>query len=502
MRALTVYGHAERGTLAPVRRTSWWSAHGEALQLLFCTILVPVDFLAVLAAFAVAFAMPQNIGAGTADQGLDEFLPVFLVVTPAWIMVFGLVGLYAESGARNRWDETGKIFVAALGPPMMLIAADSVQNPSMFPTKELPVYGYLLSFAFVLIGRQLVHRVQHALFARDLGVHRALVIGSGPVAQRIVSSLASTRRSGYRVVGVIDASGTPGSDLVRLPVYRNVEEARRALSDDFDELIHADSSLAQDDILAIQKYAMDHNLSYRFVPNQYGLYAPDTVVGSLAGVAVVKVRQTPLEGWGRIIKRGFDVVGALVGLLLVCPLLAVVAAVIALGDPGPVLFWQERLARGGRPFRILKFRTMRVKYSGRPAVEVFRELGREDLVTEFMVEQKVKDDPRVSRCGAFLRRTSLDELPQLWNVLRGELSLVGPRPIVPDELPKFGDYRGTILALKPGITGLWQSSGRNDLTYDERVRLNIQYVEHWSLLLDIVILLRTVRLVLTGGGAY
>jgi exopolysaccharide biosynthesis polyprenyl glycosylphosphotransferase len=472
------------------------------LQLLFCTILVPVDVVAVLAAFSVAFAISRETGAAPAGQDFGQFLSVFLAVTPAWVAVFAVVGLYAESGARNRWDEIGKIFVAALGPPMMLLAADSLQSPSVLPSKELPVYGYALTFAFVLAGRQLVHRTQHALFARDLGVQRVLVVGSGPVAQRLVSSLGFTRRSGYRVVGVIDASGARGVDLAGLPVYRTLDEARRALRDDFDEFIHADSSLAQDDILAIQKYARDHNLSYRFVPNQCGLYAPDSVLGSLAGVPVVKIRQTPLEGWGRVIKRGFDVVGALAALLLVSPLLAVVAAVVALGDPGPVLFRQERLARNGRSFRILKFRTMPMRYSGRPAVEVFRELGREDLVAEFTAEQKVKSDPRVSRTGAFLRRTSLDELPQLWNVLRGDLSLVGPRPIVPDELPKFGDHGGTILALKPGITGLWQTSGRNDLTYDERVRLNILYVEHWSLLLDIVILLRTVRLVLTGGGAY
>jgi len=231
-----------------------------------------------------------------------------------------------------------------------------------------------------------------------------------------------------------------------------------------------------------------------------GLYAPDTVVSTLAGVAVVKIRVTPHEGWGRIIKRGFDIVGAVFGLLLIAPLLLLIAAAIAVVDPGPVLFRQERLARAGETFKILKFRTMRVGYSGRPALEVFRELGRQDLVEEFQREQKVKDDPRVSTLGAFLRRTSLDELPQLWNVLRGDLSLVGPRPIVRDELVKFGDFTGTILAIKPGITGLWQTSGRNDISYEERVELNIQYVENWSLRLDILILLRTLALVLRGGG--
>ena len=165
-----------------------------------------------------------------------------------------------------------------------------------------------------------------------------------------------------------------------------------------------------------------------------------------------------------------------------------------------MLFRQERIGRAGETFRILKFRTMRTAYSGRPALEVFHELGREDLVEEFKREQKVKDDPRVSPLGAFLRRTSLDELPQLWNVLRGELSLVGPRPIVRDELVKFGDFTGTILALQPGITGLWQTSGRNDISYEERVKLNIQYVESWSLRLDVLILMRTLALVLRGGG--
>lgn len=501
MRQLTVVGHPDDSAVRPRRMTAWWSTRGDTLELFFYTILVPVDFLALLAAFATAFALPHGSVADTVtSSGFDHFFWVFLAVTPLWVAVFALVGLYSEAGLRSRWSEAGKVFVAVSGPAMLLLAADALHQSSIFPSPHFPVYGYLLSFLFVLGGRLLVHGTQHALFARDLGVHRALVIGSGPVAQHIVRSLAATSRTGYRVVGVIDAAYTPETVLAELPVYRTVQEAEGALSGRFDEIIHADSSLARDDILAILKFANDHHLSYRFVPNQSGLYAPDTVVSSLAGVAVVKIRQTPLEGWGRIIKRGFDIVGAGLGLLVVSPVLAVVAMLIALNEQGPVIFRQERLGKSGKPFRIIKFRTMRLEYSGRPALEVFRELGREDLVAEFAAEQKVKNDPRVSRLGAFLRRTSLDELPQLWNVLRGELSLVGPRPIVRDELVKFGEFTGTILALKPGITGLWQTSGRNDITYEERVRLNIEYVERWSLRLDVVILLRTVRLVLRGGG--
>jgi exopolysaccharide biosynthesis polyprenyl glycosylphosphotransferase len=500
MRSVEVAGHPKRDALAPGRWRAWWSTRGETIELAFYFVLVPLDLLAVLAAFSTALQIPRWTGASVTESSW-QFIPAFLLISPLWVAVFALVGLYSEAGVRNRWSEAGKVFVAASGPAMLLTAVDSLRHGAMFPTQQLPVYGYLLSFVFVLVGRNVVHGLQHALFARDLGVHRALVIGSGPVAQHIVRTLGMTRRTGYRVVGVLDeAEALRGSVLATLPSYRSVAEADKALGGRFDEIIHADSSLPRDDILEILKFANDHHLSYRFVPHQSGLYAPDTVVSTLAGVAVIKIRQTPLEGWGRIIKRGFDIVGAACGLLLIAPLLAVIAAVIAVADGVPVMFRQERLARGGETFRILKFRTMRTAYSGRPALEVFRELGRDDLAEEFVRDQKVKNDPRVSRLGVFLRRTSLDELPQLWNVLRGDLSLVGPRPIVRDELVKFGEFTGTILALKPGITGLWQTSGRSDISYEERVKLNIQYVESWSLRLDVLILLRTLALVVRGGG--
>lgn len=208
-------------------------------------------------------------------------------------------------------------------------------------------------------------------------------------------------------------------------------------------------------------------------------------------------------------KRVIDVVGAIAGLIVLAPLFLLVALLVKLTDPaGPVFYRQNRLGHLGRPIGVLKFRTMRWAYSTGPnrpyqtAQAAFTAMGREDLLAEFELTQKVADDPRVSPLGALLRRTSLDELPQLVNVLLGHLSLVGPRPITAPELEKYGEHGDTFLTAKPGVTGLWQVSGRSETTYDERVRLDLRYIATRTLGLDLVILVRTVGVVLIQRGAH
>ncbi len=207
-------------------------------------------------------------------------------------------------------------------------------------------------------------------------------------------------------------------------------------------------------------------------------------------------------------KRSLDIAGAVAGLVLLAPLFVAVALLVKMTDPaGPVFYRQNRLGLGGRMIGVLKFRSMRWEFSTGPdrpyktAEQAFEAMGRSDLVEEFRESQKVSDDPRVSRLGAFLRKTSLDELPQLVNALLGHLSLVGPRPIIPAELERYGTSRDAFLSVKPGITGLWQVSGRSDTGYDERVALDVRYVRSRSLWMDLAILLRTVRVVVAREGA-
>jgi len=481
-------------------------------ELFFSVILVPLDFLALLSAFVLSYILRVKLEGKPVAHPIPaiEFIQVISILLPLWILIFALSGLYAQSNLRGKLGEIGKVFVAVSSGVMLTILLDFFRAVSLFPSKAVPIYAYGLGLIFVLTSRILVRSLQRWLFQFGVGVHNTIIIGSGDIAQRMAPDLRQTF-SGYRLLACVDTAKGAAKRMKGTPVFATLEEALAAVAPDggLDELIQADSALDSEEILDLVNYAANHQIGYRFVPNQFGLYASNSVLGTLAGVQLIEIRLTPLDGWGRIAKRIFDLLGAIFGIIVLSPVLLAVALLVKLRDPkGPVLFRHHRLSRSGNSVAVLKFRTMLWRYCdgpGRPyksAEQTFKAMGRPDLVEEFKVAQKVENDPRVSRLGRFLRRTSLDELPQLFNVLKGDMSLVGPRPIINAELEHYGERGAIFLALKPGITGLWQISGRSDISYDDRVKLDIFYVEHWGLLLDMKILFKTVLTILNGRGAY
>ena len=480
-------------------------------ELFFSVILVPIDFLALLAAFVAAYLIRVRVdGRPVAHQiGGHEFVQIVLILLPAWIFIFAISGLYSQSSLRGRLDEVGKVFVAVSGGVMFTILLDFLQPNSLFPSKAVPIYAYGLGLLFVLTARTVVRALQRWLFNFGIGVHNALIIGSGDLAQRLAKDLQLTR-SGYRLLGCVDPARGAAKRMPGLAVYSKFSDAIETVGRvPLDEIIQADSGLEQDEVLELVNYATNHHITYRFVPNQFGLYATNSALGSLAGVPMIEIRLTPLEGWGRIAKRTFDLIGAVLAIVLLSPVFVSLYVLVKIKEPdGPVFYRHRRLSRNGKEVYIFKFRTMMWKYSDGPdrpyknALETFKAMGREDLIPEFNKVQKVEDDPRVSRFGRFLRKTSLDELPQLFNVLLGDMSMVGPRPIIPMELEHYGDRSASFLALKPGCTGLWVISGRSDISYEDRVKLDIYYVENWSLMLDLKILVKTVLTVINGRGAY
>jgi exopolysaccharide biosynthesis polyprenyl glycosylphosphotransferase len=482
-------------------------------ELLFSLLLLPIDFLAILFAFIAAYALRVKVDTRPVAHplGIIFFLKIFLLIVPVWILFFAINGLYTQSSLRGRWQELGHIFVAVSGGVMFMVLIDFVSKTPLFPSKSVPVYAYGISLVTVTLGRIIVRQIQRSLFAHGVGTYKAVIVGSGPLAQRLADSLLNTRLSGYEVVGVLDTAKGAQGRMTPLRVDSSLQNLLNRLEGQgktVDEFIQADSQVGSDEIFELVEYAATNQLTYRFVPNQFGIFAAHSELGTLAGIPMVAMKRTPLDGWGRIVKRIFDIVASLLGLIILSPVFVVIALIIKLTDPGPVFYRHKRLSRTAKSIKVYKFRSMRQRFSeekrfaGKTELEVFAELDRHDLVEEFKLNQKVKDDPRVSPIGGWLRRTSLDELPQLINILRGDISLVGPRPIVTAELEKYGADRSSLFSLKPGLTGLWQVSGRNDVSYDERVKLDIYYVENWSLWLDIKIILRTIVMVLRGRGAY
>lgn len=480
-------------------------------ELLFSVLLVPVDFITLLASFVAAYAWRVKLTDRPVAHplGIEFYIKVFLILVPIWILIFALVGLYNQSALRGRLQEIGKIFVGVSAAVMVTILLDFGSKTSLFPSKAVPVYAFIISLVAVTLAREVVRLIQRSLFRLGIGTYQTVIVGSGPLAQQLVASLHHSATSGFEIIGALDNAKGASGRMKPIRVDRNLTNLQNRLKGQrIDTIIQADSKLDQDEVIQLVEYASNNGIIYQFVPNQFGLFAAHSEMGTLAGMPMVAMKRTPLDGWGRVLKRLFDFVASLLAIIVFSPLMLAIAIAIKLTDGGAVFFRQQRISRSGTKITIMKFRSMYEKYStgadfsGRTEAEIFTELGRPDLVEEFKRDAKVKHDPRVSPVGAFLRRTSLDELPQLYNILMGDISLVGPRPIQTAELQRYGSGQSTFLSLKPGLTGLWQVSGRSDISYDERVKLDLYYVENWSFWLDLKIILKTVMLVVKGRGAY
>jgi lipopolysaccharide/colanic/teichoic acid biosynthesis glycosyltransferase len=247
--------------------------------------------------------------------------------------------------------------------------------------------------------------------------------------------------------------------------------------------------------------AQSRHIEYSFIPGEAEFYSGKNTVDVFVGYPMITVFQTPLVGWGAIVKRAFDQIVSTVLVVLLIPVFLLIFIIKKLVDRGPAFYVSKRLSRFSQPIGLIKFRSMGSQYGGKDAAEEFREMGREDLAKEYEKNRKVNDDPRITKFGKFLRDTSLDELPQLFNVMKGDLSLVGPRPILPQEMNMAKGRTALLHSVKSGVTGLWQVSGRSELSFDERIELELYYAQNWSFWLDLKILIKTVVVVFQKRGA-
>lgn len=446
-------------------------------ELLFTFLLVPIDVLAILTAF--------TLGYFTRVQGDIVYIWVFadyfrfvLSLVFFWIVIFSLEGLYKKNILKSgALDELASVFLGVSSGIMLVVAYFFLSRTEFF-SRLVILYSWVYAVILIFVARQIIKGVYHILLKHGIGIHRVIIVGKNNFNKEIIAAISQSKYAGMKVVKIIDRDG--------------IEKIESILAQTkFDEIILADPSISEKEALVLIDICQQRGKVIKLVPNIFRVRATNIAMETISGVPLVEFKRTPLDGWGTIIKRIIDIVLSIILLIILSPLLLIISLIIKLTSPGEVLFRQKRVGLHGE-FWFLKFRSM-VKDA---------QLQHEQLINEHGNMFKLKDDPRVTPFGLFLRKTSLDELPQLWNVLRGEMSLVGPRPAMPEEVKRYQPWEKQRLGIKPGITGLWQVSGRSELDFTEWVRLDVYYIENWSFWLDIKILLKTIWVVFRRRGAY
>ena len=467
----------------------------------FSSLLLAIDSGVIVLAWVAAFYLRVSLN----DQIVAPISGRYFVLSvclllPIWLVAFGAIGLYRHEVYQRKLIEASRLALGSFIGILIMIGADFMSNQGLFAGRLVVVYGFGLLLGLLILGRVLARTIHRGLFRWGVGVERLAVIGKGPVAEGLIDSLlGGPGLNGCRLVAV--AGGEPklrrrlGDRVLYYPSPSQIPWGELKLN----SLILADPYRDNPASRVLVEEALRNYVSVRLLPADDEMLQGVVQFDLFAGLPMLTVTPTTLSDFGLMAKRSFDIGLAAVGLVLVGPLVLFLMAVIKLTSPRePTIFRHRRLTRYERTVSIYKLRTMHHHYSSQDPSEGLKNAGRPDLATavEQTPGQQLVRDPRVTGFGRWLRRYSLDELPQLVNVLRGDISFVGPRPLPRRELVGFEQYIPILLSVKTGITGLAQVSGRSNLTPQQKIQFNIYYIRNWSLWLDFTILIKTINQVL------
>jgi len=470
---------------------------------LYSFILMLVDALVLITAFVLSYIIrviydPRPL---VQDVYAQDYLISALLIVPFWIAIFALVGLYQPKVYNRRLLEWSKIAIGVFIGILLVIGWEYVSDRNIFPARLVAVYALIGTLVLILFEREVMRLIRDISYRYGRGVRRVLLIGSSGVTSDIATHLADTRRSGHTVVAIAGPKKML-PDTSRAIHFSSPEAALKQI----DEL--GITTIIQTDLYenparnqSILSAAQTSHIDYNFIPSESEFYSGKNTVDIFLGYPMITVYQTPLVGWGSIVKRVFDFILSVVGVIVISPFLLIIFIIKKIVDPGPAFYISKRLSRFSQPIGLIKFRSMGAQYGTKDAAEEFRAMGREDLAEEYEKNRKVAQDPRITPFGNWLRKTSIDEIPQIFNVLKGDISLVGPRPILPQEVKMAKGRTALLHSVKSGMTGLWQVSGRSEISFEDRIELELFYAQNWSFWLDIKILFKTVWVVVRGRGA-
>jgi len=407
---------------------------------------------------------------------LLKYAYLILFVSVIFLGAYAISGLYSMKSRLRMTEEFLRIIVASSAGIMLVIIYIFLRQ-ELFDSRFLVLGGWFFAIIFVFMGRFLVRKLQSVAVSKyNFGVHKVMIIGESNEARTLERSIQHDPASGYRVVNRLS-----GPDLT---------DIRPALLDGLNEVILAQSSYSDNKTAELIDFCNENHIVFKFIPNVTQLLAGNFSIDIFKGLPLIEIKRTSLDGWGKVMKRIIDILGSILGLVTLAPLLGLIALAIKWETEGPV-FARLRRVSHDKEFLLYKFRGM---------ISVDPDGGAESLKA-FLISFnerkdgplfKMRDDPRITRVGRIIRKYRLDELAQLVNILKGEMSLVGPRPHQPDEIAHYQKHHKKVLAIKSGITGLAQVSGSSDISFEREVALDSFYIDNWSLWLDFKVMIRTV----------
>lgn len=467
--------------------------HMNRTDLFFTVLRLPIDFCmliaAGIAAYFLRFSALTEIRPAIFEIPFVHYTQLLFGVSLFFLVIFAFTGLYTIGHYKIR-NEIQKIFIAC-STGMMFVLVFLFFISGFFSSRFIVLAAWILSFIFVALARLLLRLTKTILFKKSVGLHSIAIIGSAVRTAPIILEINQRPALGFHVVRC-DTEWTEETEHLLHTLH-----AQKKL----DEIFLVNPSVDYAVFQKILNFANEHHIAFRYSADMLG--SKRLEVSTLAGIPFMEVKRTRLEGWGKILKRLFDIIVSLIIIIILFPIFIIIAIAIRLESRGPIVYFNERIGKNEEPFSVYKFRSMYLKYctgkkydASGDALQYEEKLAQEKSERKGPV-YKVLNDPRRTHAGRFLERFSLDELPQLFNVLFGSMSLVGPRPHMPNQVAHYKKHHRQLFTIKPGITGMAQIEGRSDLDFEDEARLDIHYIENWSPLMDFIILLKTPLKVLT-----
>jgi exopolysaccharide biosynthesis polyprenyl glycosylphosphotransferase len=469
---------------------------------LYITALVISDAATTVAAFWLAYYLRFELFVQyfdpTAVISFESYRFLLYSMPFLWLAIFAVNGLYVKGNLLGGTREYSRVFRSA-SEGFLLIVLFGFLQPTLMIARGWLLLTWGSTFLFVAVARFLLRRIVYALRKNGFFLTPAVIVGANQEGRWLAEQLLHWDTSGLHLVGFVDKKIPVTFPLFHgLASLGSVDQLGEIIERySIGEVILASSAISTRDYLLeiFRRYGVTDKVNIRMSSGLYEIITTSLTVNEYAYVPLVHINKVRLTGIDNIAKFILDYALTIAGLIILCPLLVVIALLVKISSSGPVLHRRLVMGLNGKQFHALKFRTMVI--SGDEILDQHPELKEELRRTH-----KLKNDPRITRFGSFLRKHSLDELPQLLNVLKRDMSLVGPRMISPEEVPMYKQFDMNLLTVLPGITGLWQVSGRSDISYDERVRLDMYYVRNWSIWLDLQLLFQTIPAVLRSRGAY